>query len=335
MPREEMPGFIRVTHAWGSEERWSAVACRLGRFGERSRVPPGLYALGRPGAQSPVLVTGSYRLTFDLLRRDLAGIDGWILALDTRGLDVGSAAAAGRFSTDELVTRVLSCRLSRVVRHRRLILPMRAAPAVDRREVERATGFQVAFGPERSADAGRFLAGEDLPARRFDVRDALVLAPAELGRSLLRFPSFAFAALLFAGLGPGGVSLGRALAGCWPLLLVGLLLVVAASVLAPLLRAALPAVPLWAAGLAVGLALDAAMLEGARLASRMDPFLQAGCWLFFPAAGAWIADQFRHAMPVSAADGLRRASPVLLAGAALVAILALTAFVLSKATRWG
>ena len=154
MSREEIPGFIRVHHRWTAEERWSAVRCRLGRFGALSRIPPGLYALGRPTEGSPVLVTGSYRLTFDLLRRDLAELDCWILALDTRGLDVGSAVAVGRFSTDELVTRVLSCRLADVVGHRRLILPMRSAPAVDGAAVTRGTGFEVLFGPERSSQTG-------------------------------------------------------------------------------------------------------------------------------------------------------------------------------------
>ena len=32
----------------------------------------------------------------------------------------------------------------------------------------------------------------------------MALAPVEIGRSLMLFPGFAFAALLYAGLGPGG-----------------------------------------------------------------------------------------------------------------------------------
>ncbi|HET6452506.1 MAG TPA: hypothetical protein VFI08_14405 [Spirochaetia bacterium] len=338
MPREEMPGFIRVHHEWTSDERWNAVASRLGRRGERSRVPPGLYALGSPGEESPVIVTASYRLTFDLLRRDLAGIDGWILVLDTRGLDVGSAVAAGRFATDELCKRVLSARLSDVVLHRRLLLPMRSASAVDRQDVERATGFQVLHGPDRSTDVKRFLAGEPVPDRPFTVRDALVLTPAELGRALAWFPGFAFAALLFAGLGPDGVQLDRAFAGSWPLLVLGLALAAGASVLAPLLSAALPFVPLWTAGLAAGLAVDGALLEAAHLAARMDRWLHAACWLFFPCAGAWVASRFRRAMPVPAGGGAARPGrppAVLVAAAALIALLVLAALVLSKSTRGG
>ncbi len=330
-----MPGFIRVEHAWTSDERWSAVRCRLGRFGAHSRIPPGLYALGSPGEDSAVFVTASYRLAFDLLRRDLEGTDCWILALDTRGLDVGSAAAAGRFSTDELVTRVLSARLASVVRHRRLILPLRAAAAVDSEAVFRGTGFRVLPGPERSSEAAAFLAGRATSSRPFGPVDAAVLIPAEVGRSLVRFPAFAFAALLYAGLGPGGVNLQRALAGGWSLLVFGLAAVVCGSALAPLLSAAAPAVPLWVSGLLAGAAGTAALLEGAGLAARMDPWLHAACWLFFPAASAGLAAQFRRALPVSASSPTGPARAVLAAAAALIAMLVIAALVLSKAARWG
>ena len=270
MPQEEIPGFVRVDHRWTADEWWSAVRCRLGRFGERSRVPPGLYALGRPGTETSVVATASYRLSFDVLRRGLSGTDCWILVVDTRGLDVASAAAAGRFSTDELATRVLASRLSKVVRHRRLILPMRAAAAVDSAALARATGFEALLGPDRAADLPAFLSSHSLPVVWFGVRDALSLTPVELGLSLLRFPAFAFAALLFAGLGPGGVNLDRALRGSWPLLALGLLAIACGSLLAPLLHAAVTAVPLWATGLAAGLAGTAALMAGAAFTVLSD-----------------------------------------------------------------
>jgi len=48
-------------------------------------VEPGLYALGKPGKQSPVLVTANYKMSFDKLREALPGRDVWILVLDTQG----------------------------------------------------------------------------------------------------------------------------------------------------------------------------------------------------------------------------------------------------------
>ncbi|HUJ75959.1 MAG TPA: hypothetical protein VL359_13940, partial [bacterium] len=159
MPQQEMPGFVRVVHEWTGNDRWAALACRLGRFGARSRVPPGLYALGTPGMDSPAVVTASYRLTFDLLRRALAGASCWVLVLDTRGLDVASAAASGRFGTDELVTGLLSSRLERLVGHRRVVVPGAASDTVEAREVQSRTGFEAVPGPARVADLTAFLDG--------------------------------------------------------------------------------------------------------------------------------------------------------------------------------
>ncbi|MGO9310140.1 MAG: hypothetical protein ACLQDL_14105 [Spirochaetia bacterium] len=337
-PAGEMPGFIRVDHQWSADSWWSAVRCRLGRFGAHSRVAPGLYALGRPDAGSAVLVTASYRLSFDLLRRDAQDIECWILVLDTRGLGVGSAAASGMFGTDELVTRVAAARLSRVVSHRTLILPGWAAAVIDTGLVAANTGFEVRIGPGRTVDIPAFLS-RGAPAGAGDLRDmrvldALALTPAEAGRSLTRYAWFAFAALLYAGLGPGGVSIGRALAGSWPLLVLGLASVACGSVLAPVTNALVPRIPLWVHGAVLGSAATAALLEGARLVAGMDRYLAAACAMFFPVAAALIAAQFAQAMPGDRQPPAAAKSPVLALCAGAVAVLVVAALVLSKSALW-
>jgi hypothetical protein len=331
----EMPGFIRVGHQWTADEWWSAIRCRMGRFGTHSRVPPGLYALGRPDRASPVLVTASYRLSFDLLRRDMDGIDGWILVLDTRGLGVGSAAASGRFGTDELVTRVIASRLARAVSHRTLILPARASAVIDTGLVARNTGFEVRIGPVHTSALPGFLASPEPPTGSgFSVLDALALVPAELGRSLMWYPGFAFAALLYAGLGPGGVTLERAFAGSWPLLVLGLGSVVCGSVGAPVLRALFPRIPLWAHGGLLGGAAAAALFAGARLAAGMDPYLTAACGLFFPAAAAIMAERFARALPDTGRPAGPGMAPFLVPLAAALGLLVAAALVLSKLSHW-
>ena len=91
---------------------------------------PGLYALGAPAPDSPVFVSANYTLSFDALRSALRGIDGYLLVLDTKGINVWCAAGKGTFGTDELVARIEATRLAEVVRHRRLILPQLGAPGV-------------------------------------------------------------------------------------------------------------------------------------------------------------------------------------------------------------
>jgi len=254
--------------------------------------------------------------------------------LDTRGLDVGSAVAAGRFGADELVTGLAASRLAQVVVHRRIILPGRAAGAVDAGQVARTTGFQALAGPASPSDLPGFLAGGSLrPERRFAATDAAALAPAELGRSLLLYPGFAFAALLFAGFGPGGVSVERALSGSWPLLVMGLAAALAGSVLGPILHAAAPRIPLWAAGGSLGLGAAAVLLQAAGFSAGMDRFLRAACWMFFPAASAYLALRFSSALPARAQDGPRRPAPALIAMGIALAGLTIAALVLSKVLR--
>ncbi len=57
--------------------RWSA-------FRMDYRVDPGLYCVGSPDGNAPVLVTANYKMTFDRLREQLRGLDAWILVLDTK-----------------------------------------------------------------------------------------------------------------------------------------------------------------------------------------------------------------------------------------------------------
>ena len=62
-----------------------AVMVRWGINRDHYRVNPGLYAIGSPGPESDVFVTANYKLSFDALRKNLKGENGWILVLDTKG----------------------------------------------------------------------------------------------------------------------------------------------------------------------------------------------------------------------------------------------------------
>ena len=334
------PGFFRISSDWTAQDRRGAIRCRLGKFRMRYRVEPGLYALGRPDADSPVLVTANYRLTFDILRKDLHGIACWILVLDTGGINVRCAAGAGRFATEELVVRVQKSRIVELVRHRVLIVPQLGATGVSADQVRAHTGFTVSFGPVRSADLPAYLARgrAATPAMRavsFTTLDRLTLAPMEIGQSLMRFPAFAFVALIFAGLGPEGVNLGRALGEGWPLLALGLGSVLAGSFLFPLLLPLLPLRPFSVRGWYLGAGITALLLQGARLAAGMDPFRLAACYLFFPAASAFMALSFTGATTFTSESGVRREVRWFLPCAAAAALLTVAALTLSKVRSWG
>ncbi|NIV30954.1 MAG: carbon monoxide dehydrogenase [Anaerolineae bacterium] len=185
-------------------DRWDHFLARWGVDRAGHRVEPGLYALGSPTPDSPVFVTANYTLSFDALRSALAGIDGYILVLDTQGINVWCAAGKGTFGTDELVQRIKATALRDVVSHRVLILPQLGAPGVAAHEVKKRSGFKVEYGPVRAADLPEYLrahrATPEMRRVRFALRDRLVLIPVELVHVLL--PTLIATAAVFFVSGP-------------------------------------------------------------------------------------------------------------------------------------
>jgi hypothetical protein len=177
-----------TTSALTSKDRNQHILIRLGYKRMQHRVQPGLYSLGKPGPESPVLVTANYTLSFDALRSSLADVDAHILVLDTKGVNVWCAAGKGTFGTDEVVRQVQSAQLGDVVSHRKLILPQLGAPGVDANEVKKRTGFKVEYGPVRAEDVKEYLATGITPGMRrvrFPVKDRAVLIPVEMKNYLL------------------------------------------------------------------------------------------------------------------------------------------------------
>jgi acetyl-CoA decarbonylase/synthase complex subunit gamma len=333
------PAPVRVTSAWTRADRIGAVRCRLGRLRDRYRAAPGLYALGSPGPDSPACVSANYKLSFDLLRRALAGRHAWILVLDTKGINVWCAAGKGTFGTDELVARVASSRLAARVRHRDLVVPQLGAPGIDAHAVQLATGFRVSFGPVRADDLPAYLdAGmRATPAMRevrFGLADRAALVPMEVRTGVRAWLGFSLFALIYAGTTARGILFDAAWARGWPLVVLGAGSVLAGCVLTPL---ALPLVPGRAftfKGWLVGAALTAALLHGAGLAARLDPWLTGASYAFFPAAAGFAAQQFTGASTFTSLSGVRkeiRVSAWFLGAAALATVAGL---VVSKILSW-
>lgn len=209
--------FADVLGSW--KARWG-----IGRMDYT--VEPGLYCVGNPSPESPVLVTANYKMTFDRLRMELSGVDAWILVLDTDGINVWCSAGKGTFGTEEIARRVEAVGLKDVVRHRTLVLPELAAPGVQAHEVTKLTGFKVAYGPVRAGDIKAYLASgmqatKEMRTVRFTAFDRLVLAPMEVAGAVK--PTLIVFGVLFLlnaiGLGHYGLVdlyayLGTLLVGC-------------------------------------------------------------------------------------------------------------------------
>lgn len=149
------------------------------------KINPGIYAIGAPDEDSHVLVTANYKLTFDTLRKELKGLNVWVLVLDTKGINVWCAAGKGTFGTKELIHRISRTRLSEIVSHRTLLLPQLGAPGVSAHDVTKNTGFKIIYGPVRASDIKEFIrsgmkATDEMRTVKFTLKDRLVLTPVEL-----------------------------------------------------------------------------------------------------------------------------------------------------------
>lgn len=149
------------------------------------KVDPGLYSVGQPDSNAPVLVTANYKMSFDALRKELTGISAWILVLDTKGINVWCAAGKGTFGTEELIKRIEITGLSEVTAHKTLILPQLGAVGVSAHEVQKRSGFKVVYGPIRAEDVPKFLnngmkADKEMRTVQFTFTDRTVLTPIEI-----------------------------------------------------------------------------------------------------------------------------------------------------------
>lgn len=213
--------------------------------------------MGNPDDGSPVLVTANYKLTFDRLRSQLVARDAWLLVLDTKGVNVGCAAAKGTFGTDEVVRRVKASRLSELVSQHVLVLPQLSAVGVCARDVLERTGFRSVFGPVCATDLPAFLdAGVKTPEMRlvrFSLRDRLAVVPVELVQAAGKLLFVAVCSFLLAGLGSDGYSLERLVSIGLPAAVVFLTASLGTLVLGPALLPYLPGRPFALKGLWLGL----------------------------------------------------------------------------------
>jgi hypothetical protein len=301
---ETQSGTVPVarTRLLGSDRR-ATWKVRWG-FGRMSyAVPPGLYAAGTPDAQSPVLVTANFKLTFDRVRKQLAGRSVWILVLDTKGINVWCAAGKGSFGTDELVHRIESTGLATVVSHRTIILPQLGAPGVAAHLVTKSTKFHVVFGPVRAEDIPAFL-DADLKAtpemRRvvFPLKERFVLTPVEFTQV-------------------AGNRIFLAIFGLWALQILGLKFipldgpaflgaVIVGTVILPVLLPWIPVRPFALKGWILGMIWVVAVcaLRGVTLATPAGRLAAASYVLIYPALTAFLAMGFTGSSTFTALSGV-------------------------------
>ena len=309
---------LNFSDRWG---RWKA-RWAIGRM--RYSVAPGSYAVGQPNAESPVLVSANYKMSFDRLRSELSGIDAWILVIDTKGINVWCSAGKGTFGADEIVKRIQDVGLEKVVSHHRLILPQLSAPGVCAHEVKQRSGFRVMYGPIRAVDIRTYLntGMKALPEMRrvqFRLWDRMVLVPTEIVAFLKYALLGAVILFVLSGLGSDGFLLSRMVAGSWSALLFLLTYVVAAT-LTPMLLPWLPGRAFSLKGVWIGLVVSVVVLgiTGSRQLISSSLFTTISWFLILSAVASFVAMNFTGASTYTSLSGVRKemkiAVPLQIAG---------------------
>jgi hypothetical protein len=289
-----------TTSAITLANRWDHLLARWGVRRNQHLVEPGLYALGDPTSDSPVFVTANYTLSFDALRSALAGINGYIMVLDTKGINVWCAAGKGTFGTDELVHRIEVTALHNVVSHRVLILPQLGASGVAAHECLKRSRFTVEYGPVRAADLPEYLkshrARPEMRRVCFNLSDRLVLIPVDLVHVVL--PMVIAAVLLYF---VGGL---LASAGAVVAILAGV-------VLFPILLPQLPTSEFSVKGFILGGLVSLPFVLRILLSTSDTALWLRALWaliflLAMPPVTAYLALNFTGSTPFTSRSGVRR-----------------------------
>ena len=118
----------------------------------------GIYEINSPGENSPVLITTNFSLTYFVVSGEIEAsrVPTWLLVLDTEGLSVLTAWAAGKFGADNIGPFVKKCGITEKIKHKSLIIPGFVASISGELE-EEFPDWKVTIGPREAQHIPAFL----------------------------------------------------------------------------------------------------------------------------------------------------------------------------------
>jgi hypothetical protein len=315
----------RVKTSLGKTDIAGTIMARANINRNDYKVTPGLYCVGIPGEDSPVLVTANYKLSFDALRKELTSINAWILVLDTRGINVWCAAGKKTFSTQEVIRQVQLTGIAKLVKKKELILPQLSATGVCAIDVKKACGFKVVWGPVRAGDFKKFLASgkKATPEMRqvtFFFLERVVLIPVEISLALKPLLWIFLGIFILSGIGPEIFSFSAAWTRSFLVMAAFIIGIAAGAVAVPALLPWIPGTSFSAKGALAGLV--AGVLTTLIYMDRATGAELVAAFLCTVSVSSYLAMNFTGTTPFTSPSGvekeMRRAIPIQ-AGAILIA----------------
>jgi acetyl-CoA decarbonylase/synthase complex subunit gamma len=121
------------------------------------QVKPEIYKVGDPGPDSPFMITSNFSLTYFSVEGDVdkSKVASRILVIDTEGLSVLTAFAAGKMEPDKMAEAIEASGISDIVSHKKVIIPGMIARASGK--LSELSGWEVIVGPRESSGIPKFL----------------------------------------------------------------------------------------------------------------------------------------------------------------------------------
>lgn len=301
-------------------------------------VEPGLYGVGKPTENSDVFVSANYKLSFDHLRKNLDGLDAWILVLDTKGVNVWCAAGKGTFGTAELVNRIRLTELDKIITHRKIIVPQLGATGVSAHKVKELTagdslekgqtvnpaqfnfsdlntslkvnrGYSVIFGPVRANDIKPYIENgykttDEMRKVNFNFSDRLKLVPVDLVYARYRLLIAFLVILIISGLSTKGFVFQQVFENGIPSVLKITLAYITGIVITPVLLPYIPVKMFAFKGLITGIVLSLLLFAFDIMGSSK---LEIISWfLILTAISSFLAMNFTGASTFTSLSGVKK-----------------------------
>jgi acetyl-CoA decarbonylase/synthase complex subunit gamma len=153
-------GIIVLSDLKG-ESLFPLLVERLNIFTDPQRplaTTPGIYDIGNPTENSPLLITTNFSLTYFIVSGEIESskVPSHLMVMDTEGLSVMTAWAAGKFVADLIATSVKKSGIEGKIKHRKLIIPGYAAAESGGLE-EELPGWEIMVGPREGSHIPAYL----------------------------------------------------------------------------------------------------------------------------------------------------------------------------------
>ncbi|MFC2019725.1 acetyl-CoA decarbonylase/synthase complex subunit gamma [Chloroflexota bacterium] len=154
-------GGIVVLSDFQGESLFPLLVARMNIFTDPQRplaTTEGIYEIGNPNENSPVLLTSNFSLTYFIVSGEIENskVPSYLLVKDTEGLSVMTGWAAGKFVADAIGPFIKKSGIDSKIKHRKLVIPGYIAAESGGLE-EELPDWEIMVGPREAAHIPAYL----------------------------------------------------------------------------------------------------------------------------------------------------------------------------------